>query len=139
MHSGVPRDPASNSGCLASFSHSHSSSQVAPLGGTPEGDICGGRFGSQVDICRAGTACLCGGGNCLWAWASLCFAADVHYSGEKLLTQLFSIKNNLSIHALSQELLIQAFSRFRNCSPFYMCILKWTKFFANHQAGTSTP
>ena len=41
---------ASNSGCLTSFSHSHSSSQV---------DICGGRFGSKVDICGAG-----GGG--LW-------------------------------------------------------------------------
>ena len=41
---------ASNSGCLTSFFHSRSSSQV---------DICGGRFGSQVDICGAG-----GGG--LW-------------------------------------------------------------------------
>ena len=35
---------------------------------------------------------------------------DFHYSGEKLLTQLFSVENNLSIHALSQELLIQAFN-----------------------------
>ena len=25
---------------------------------------------------------------------------DVHYSGEKLLTQLFSIENNLSTHSL---------------------------------------
>ena len=39
---------ASNSGCLTSFSHSRSGSQV---------DICGGQFGSQVDICRR----LCGG------------------------------------------------------------------------------
>ena len=46
---------ASNSGCLSSFSHSRSGSQVAPLGGVLEGDICGGRFGSQVDICKAGT------------------------------------------------------------------------------------
>ena len=36
---------ASNSGCLTSFSCSHSSSQV---------DICGGQFGSQVDICGGG-------------------------------------------------------------------------------------
>ena len=28
------------------------------------------------------------------------FVPDVHYSGEKLLTQLFSIENNLSIYAL---------------------------------------
>ena len=37
---------ASNSGCLTSFSCSHSSSQV---------DICGGRFCSQVDICGGGS------------------------------------------------------------------------------------
>ena len=53
----------------------------------------------------------------------------VHYSGEKLLSQLFSTENNFSIYALLQELLIQAFSRFHNCSPFYIRILKWTKFF----------
>ena len=57
------------------------------------------------------------------------FAYDVHYSGEKLLSQLFSTENNLSNYALSQALLIQAFSRFRNCSPFYVHILKWTEFF----------
>ena len=54
---------------------------------------------------------------------------SVHYSGEKLLTQLFSTENNLSIYALKQELLIQAFSKFHNCSPFYIRVLKWTKFF----------
>ena len=43
---------ASNPDCLASVSGSLSGSQVAPLGGTPEGDICGG------------------GGEGLWAWAS---------------------------------------------------------------------
>ena len=41
----------SNSGCLTSFSHSRSSSQVVPLGGTLEGDICGGLYH-------------------FWAWAS---------------------------------------------------------------------
>ena len=65
-----------------------------------------------------------------------CFTPDVHYSGEKLLTQLFSIENNLSIYTLLQELLIQAFSRLHNCSPFYMCILKWTKFL---EKRTSVP
>ena len=50
---------------------------------------------------------------------------DVHYSGEKLLTQLFSIENNLSIYALSRELLIQAFS----CSPFYIIYNKMDKVF----------
>ena len=48
---------------------------------------------------------------------------DVHYSGEKLLSQLFSTENNLSIYALS----IYAFSRFCNCSPFYIRMLKWTE------------
>ena len=43
MRSGVPQDPASNSGCLTS--------------------VCGSLCGSQVDICGVG-----GGG--LWAWAS---------------------------------------------------------------------
>ena len=72
---------ASNSGCLTLFSRSHSGSQLAPLGGTPEGDICGGRFGSQVDISGVGTgdeaqgpsgalAHLCGSLCHLWAWAS---------------------------------------------------------------------
>ena len=50
---------------------------------------------------------------------------DVHYPEEALLIQLFLIKSNLSIYALLQELLIQAFS----CSPFYIRILKWTNFF----------
>ena len=45
---------------------------------------------------------------------------DVHYPAEKLLTQLFLIKSNLSIYALSRELLIQAFS----CSPFYYVLYK---------------
>ena len=54
---------------------------------------------------------------------------SVHYSGEKLLSPVFSTENNFSIYALSRELLIQTFSRFHNCSPFYICILKWTKFF----------
>ena len=53
---------ASNSGCLTLVRGSLCGSQVAPLGGAPEGDICGGRFGSQVDIHGAGAACLCGGG-----------------------------------------------------------------------------
>ena len=56
--------------------------------------------------------------------ASVISGPDVHYPEEKLLAQLFSIWNNLSIYALSQEVLIQAFS----CSPFYIRILKWTKF-----------
>ena len=42
---------ASNSGCLTLVCGSLCGSQVAPLGGAPEGDICG-----------AGAACLCGGG-----------------------------------------------------------------------------
>ena len=42
MRSRVPQDSASNSGCLASVCGSLCSSQVAPLGGAPEGDICGG-------------------------------------------------------------------------------------------------
>ena len=41
---------------------------------------------------------------------------DVRYPEAKLLIQLFSIKNNFSIHALWQELLILALS----CSPFYI-------------------
>ena len=41
---------------------------------------------------------------------------EVYYPEEKLLTQLFLIKSNLSIYALLRELLIQAFS----CSPFYI-------------------
>ena len=61
---------------------------------------------------------------------------DVRYLVEGLLTQLFSTENNFSIRALSQELLIQAFSRFCNCSPFYIHILKWTKFF---EKRTSAP
>ena len=40
----------------------------------------------------------------------------MHYPEEKLLTQLFSIKSNLSIYTLWRELLIQAFS----CSSFYI-------------------
>ena len=77
------------SGCLTSFSCSCS--------------------GSQVDIHRAGTACLCGGGSggpprgpC-FTEVSIISGPDVHYSGEKLSTQLFSIENNLSIYALSIE------------------------------------
>ena len=50
-------------------------------------------------------------------------------SGEKLSTQLFSIENNLLIYAPQRELLVQAFSRFRNCSPFYIRTLKMDKIF----------
>ena len=86
---------ASNSGCLASFFRSHSGSQVVPLEGALEGDICRGRLGSQVDISGGG-----GGGPLGGPHFAEVSGPDVHYSGEKLLTQLFSIENNLSIHAL---------------------------------------
>ena len=59
---------------------------------------------------------------------------DIHYSGEKLLTQLFSIENNLSIYALSRELLIQAFS----CSPFYIIYNKMDKVFQEEDLGPIT-
>ena len=96
-------------GCLTSFSRSRSGSQVMPLGGIPEGDICGSRFGSQVDICggRFGSQVdihgVGAGGKALRASVGVAVEVsgpDVHYSGEKLLTQLFSIENNLSIYAL---------------------------------------
>ena len=48
---------------------------------------------------------------------------------EKLISQPFLIENNLSIYDLSQELLIQAFSRFHNCSPFYITYIKVDKVF----------
>ena len=54
---------------------------------------------------------------------------DVHCSGEKLLTPLFSIENNFSVYALSREILIQAFSRFHNCSPFLYTHIKMDKVF----------
>ena len=57
---------------------------------------------------------------------------DVHYLGEGLSTQLFLNENNLSIYALSRELLIQAFS----CSPFYITHNKMDKVF---REGDLTP
>ena len=50
---------------------------------------------------------------------------DVHYLREGLSTQLFSVENNLSIHSLSQELLVQAFS----CFPFYITYNEMDKVF----------
>ena len=50
---------------------------------------------------------------------------EVHYPEEALLTQLFSIESNLSIYALSQELLILALS----CCPFYIIYNKMDKVF----------
>ena len=72
---------------------------------------------------------LCGGAEEVYL-GEVVSGPDVHYPEEALLNQLFSVENNFSIYTLSQELLIQAFS----CSPFYICILKWTKFFVK---GTS--
>ena len=60
---------------------------------------------------------------------------DFHYSGEKLLSQLFSTENNFSIHALSRELLIQAFS----CSPFYIIYNKMDKVFREPSNGDLHP
>ena len=56
---------------------------------------------------------------------SVVLGPEVHYLEEALLTQLFSIENNLSVYALYQELLIQAFS----CSPFYIIYNKMDKVF----------
>ena len=120
----------SNSGCLTSFSRSCSGSQV---------DICGGRFGSQVDICGAGTG---GGARAplgplhtsvgVAVKVSVISGPDVHYLGEGLLTQLFLNENTSQSIALSQELLIQAFS----CSPFYIPSNKMVNIF---QEGDLTP
>ena len=76
----------SNSGCLTSVCGSFCSSQV---------NICGGRFGSQVDIHEVGTVGVV-------VEVSVVSGPDVHYLGEGLLTQLFFLnKNNLSIYTLS--------------------------------------
>ena len=68
--------------------------------------VCGSLCSSQVDICGAGAAHLCGGGGGgplrgpRFAEVSVVSGPDVHYPEEALLTQLFSIKSNLSIYAL---------------------------------------
>ena len=61
-------------------------------------DICGGRFGSQVAPRRETSV-----KQVLHVPVGVGKEASVvsfHYSGEKLLTQLFSTENNLSIYAL---------------------------------------
>ena len=79
-------------------------------------------IGSQVDICGSPEeAPLPGGdgGGLEGLGVSVILGPEVlevHYPEEKLLIQLFSIESNLSIYALSRELLILALS----CSPFYI-------------------
>ena len=73
---------ASNSGCQDSVCGFLCSSRVAPLRGALGRDICG----VVVEVSGPGL--------------HLRFVPDIHYSGEKLLSQFFSTKNNLSIYAL---------------------------------------
>ena len=80
--------------CLLVKGTSNSGSQV---------DICGGRFGSQVaplGASRRETSTK----QVLHAPVGVgkeISGPYVHYSGEEVLSQLFSIENNLSIYALS--------------------------------------